>query len=65
MLEIQIFWKKILYWTDIILRFTEMGCLKVIALKYLNTSGKLLIEKWEAERLSLAMMEMVLLSWKN
>lgn len=44
MLEIRVFGKKILCWKDVILSFTEMRCLKVIALKYLNTSDKLFID---------------------
>lgn len=43
MLEIKVFWKKPLHWKDII--FTEMRCLKVIALKCLNALGKLLIDR--------------------
>lgn len=45
MLEIKVFWKKPLHWKDIILIFTEMRCLKVIALKCLNALGKLLIDR--------------------
>lgn len=44
MLEIRVFQKKILCWKDVLLSFTEIRRLKVIALKYLNTSGKLLTD---------------------